>query len=58
MSTVTPEEDVMFALGLLHSTPLGKYGSLEPFNNQILSICKLAGIKMKQYFPHYETQQE
>ncbi|KAL6554956.1 Cytokinin dehydrogenase [Orobanche gracilis] len=58
MSAVTPEEDVMYTLGLLHSTPAGEYGSLEPFNNQILSICKLAGIKVKQYLPHYETQQE
>ncbi|KAL6534993.1 Cytokinin dehydrogenase [Orobanche hederae] len=58
MSAVTPEEDVMYTLGLLHSTPPGEYGSLEPFNNKILGICKLAGIKVKQYLPHYETQQE
>ncbi|KAK4396909.1 Cytokinin dehydrogenase 3 [Sesamum angolense] len=56
MSAVTPEEDVFYTLGLLHSSPPNSYQIYDEFNSQILGFCKRAGIKVKQYLPHYKSQ--
>ena len=60
---VTPEEDVFYLVALLRSAlDSGEEAqSLEYLanqNRQILRFCDDAGIKVKQYLPHYTTQQE
>ncbi|KAL0308485.1 UNVERIFIED_CONTAM: Cytokinin dehydrogenase 3 [Sesamum radiatum] len=56
MSAVTPEEDVFYTLGLLHSSPPNSYQIYDEFNSQILGFCKRAGIKVKQYLPNYKSR--
>ncbi|CAN4089855.1 unnamed protein product [Withania somnifera] len=62
-SVVTPEEDVMYLIAFLSSampSSTGKYG-LEHIlnkNKKILSFCGKAHIGMKQYLPHYTTQED
>ncbi|GER51427.1 cytokinin oxidase/dehydrogenase [Striga asiatica] len=58
MSAVTPDEDIFYGLGLLHSTPKDAYQSIDDFNNEILDVCKKWDIKIKQYLPHYTTQED
>ncbi|KAF2324624.1 hypothetical protein GH714_015701 [Hevea brasiliensis] len=62
-SVVTPDEDVFYLVALLRSaldngeeTQTLEYLSNQ--NRQILRFCDDAGIKVKQYLPHYTTQQE
>lgn len=60
---VTPEEEVFYLVALLRSAlDSGEEGqSLEHLslqNRQILRFCEDAGIKAKQYLPHYTTHQE
>ncbi|XP_058074896.1 cytokinin dehydrogenase 5 [Magnolia sinica] len=62
-SVVTPDEDIFYLVGLLRSAlDSGEEAhSLEHLsrqNNQILSYCKEAGIEVKQYLPHYKSQEE
>ncbi|GER25175.1 cytokinin oxidase/dehydrogenase [Striga asiatica] len=58
MSAVTPDDDVFYALALLHSTAPDAYQNIDKFNNEILRVCESAGIEVKQYLPHYATQKE
>lgn len=60
---VTPDEDVFYLVALLRSaldtgdeTHTLEY--LTNQNRQIFKFCDEAGIKVKQYLPHYTTQQE
>lgn len=62
-SVVTPEEDVFYLVAFLRSaldsgeeTQTLEY--LNHQNQQILNFCKEEGIKVKQYLPHYATQEE
>ncbi|XP_024030307.1 cytokinin dehydrogenase 5 isoform X2 [Morus notabilis] len=62
-SAVTPDEDVFYLVALLRSAldTADETQSLEYLmhqNRQILRFCAAAGIKAKQYLPHYTTQQE
>ncbi|XP_021715113.1 cytokinin dehydrogenase 3-like [Chenopodium quinoa] len=58
MSAVTPEEDVFYTLGLLHSSGFDDWEALERKNEEILKYCEEHGIKIKQYLPHYTTKKE
>ncbi|CAA0814265.1 Cytokinin dehydrogenase 4 [Striga hermonthica] len=58
MSAVTPEGDIFYGLGLLHSIPKNAYKSIDAFNNEILRVCEESDIKIKQYLPHYTTQED
>ncbi|KAI3464904.1 hypothetical protein Pfo_021567 [Paulownia fortunei] len=62
-SVVTPNEDVFYLVALLRSaldngdeTQALEYLSNQ--NRQILRFCEEAGINVKQYLPHYTTEQE
>jgi len=58
-SVVTPEEDVFYLVAFLRSaldTETLEY--LTNQNRQILKFCHDIEIKVKQYLPHYTTQQE
>lgn len=62
-SVVTPNESVFYLVAFLRSaldngdeTQTLKF--LENQNQQILRFCKDKDIKVKQYLPHYTTQQE
>ncbi|WOG91989.1 hypothetical protein DCAR_0311245 [Daucus carota subsp. sativus] len=62
-SVVTPDEEVFYLVALLRSALDGgeetqtlKY--LSDQNRQILRFCDDAGIKIKQYLPHYNTQKQ
>ncbi|KAA8528688.1 hypothetical protein F0562_036043 [Nyssa sinensis] len=62
-SVVTPNEDVFYLVALLRSAldSGDETQSLEYLTNQnrqILKFCDHAGINVKQYLPHYTTQQE
>ncbi|KAL3339172.1 hypothetical protein AABB24_028018 [Solanum stoloniferum] len=62
-SMVMPEEDVMYLIAFLSSampSSTGKDG-LEHIlykNKKILNFCNKAHIGMKQYLPHYTTQED
>ncbi|KAL3533715.1 hypothetical protein ACH5RR_007236 [Cinchona calisaya] len=62
-STVTPEENVFYLVAFLSSVmpySTGKDG-LEHIlnqNNRILNFCKRNELGVKQYLPHYNTQDE
>ncbi|KAL0351834.1 UNVERIFIED_CONTAM: Cytokinin dehydrogenase 5 [Sesamum calycinum] len=62
-SVVTPNEDVFYLVALLRSALDNgdETQGLEYLSNQnrrILQFCDEAGINVKQYLPHYTTQQE
>lgn len=62
-SLVTPEEDIFYQVAFLSSavpSSTGKDG-LEHIlaqNQRILHFCSRANLKVKQYLPHYSTQEE
>ena len=62
-SVMTPKEEVFYLVALLRSalnngeeTQSLEY--LKNQNRQILRFCENEGIKIKQYLPHYTTQQQ
>ncbi|KAF6163044.1 hypothetical protein GIB67_001372 [Kingdonia uniflora] len=62
-SAVTPDEDIFYLVALLRSAlDTGEETqTLEYLSNQnrrILRFCDEAGIKVKQYLPEYNTQEE
>lgn len=62
-SVVTPEEDVMYLIAFLSSampSSTGKDGVeyILNKNKKILNFCRKAHIGMKQYLPHYTTQED
>ncbi|KAJ8766903.1 hypothetical protein K2173_011721 [Erythroxylum novogranatense] len=57
-SAVIPEEDVFYAVGFLHSSGYDGWQAFDDQNKELLEFCDKAGIKIKQYFPHYETKEE
>ncbi|XP_019162582.1 PREDICTED: cytokinin dehydrogenase 1-like [Ipomoea nil] len=63
-SLVTPKENVFYIVAFLNSaipsSPGGKDGveDILSQNTKILNFCERAKIGMKQYLPHYSTQEE
>lgn len=62
-SVVTPNEDVFYLVALLRSALQNgdealTLERLSDENRQILDFCKEQNIGVKQYLPHYTTQQE
>ncbi|XP_077210551.1 cytokinin dehydrogenase 5-like [Tasmannia lanceolata] len=62
-SVVTPDEDIFYLVALLRSALVSGEETqtleyLSHQNEQILSFCDKAGIKVKQYLPLYKTQEE
>ena len=58
-SVVTPEEDVFYLVAFLRSAlDTEALECLTNQNRKILRFCHDAEIKVKQYLPHYTTQQE
>lgn len=58
MSAVIPEEETFYCVGLLHSSGVNEWGELDSQNEEILKYCDEAGIKIKQYLPHYKTEED
>lgn len=62
-SVVTPDEDVFYLVALLRSAldngeETQTLDYLTNQNRQILRFCDDAGIKVKQYLPHYATRKD
>ncbi|KAJ4765974.1 Cytokinin dehydrogenase 1 [Rhynchospora pubera] len=55
MSTMIPDEEIFYTFGLLRSSSREKLQVMIDENDKILQFCNLAGIKYKQYLPHYAT---
>ncbi|GLJ55818.1 hypothetical protein SUGI_1198360 [Cryptomeria japonica] len=60
MSTVVPDEDVFYLVGLLRSSRHGgpSVERLLEENDHILRICETSGMDIKQYLPHYKMDGE
>ncbi|KAJ1439862.1 FAD-linked oxidase-like, C-terminal [Sesbania bispinosa] len=59
MSAVTPEEDVFYAVSLLHAANgSDQVKKFQAQNQEILQFCKDAGIKIKEYLTGNKTHQE
>ncbi|XLR57566.1 hypothetical protein S83_008238 [Arachis hypogaea] len=58
MSASIPEEDIFYTVGFLHSSGFDNWKAFDAQNKEILKFCNDAGIKVKQYLPHYSTQED
>ncbi|XP_074351289.1 cytokinin dehydrogenase 3-like [Apium graveolens] len=58
MSAVTPDEDIFYSIGLLLAGNNDNWKAMDDQNNDILEFCEKAGIRVKQYLPHYTTRRE
>ncbi|MED6186130.1 Cytokinin dehydrogenase [Stylosanthes scabra] len=58
MSASIPEEDIFYTVGFLHSSGFDNWKAFDAQNKEILKFCNDAGIKVKQYLPHYTTQED
>lgn len=58
LSAVIPDEEIFYAVGLLLSATAEGWEYLEDQNRDIVQFCDQAGIRFKQYLPHYTTQEE
>ncbi|XP_051131233.1 cytokinin dehydrogenase 2-like [Andrographis paniculata] len=58
MLAVTPDEQVFYVLGLLHTSTTSDNAEILKFNDEVMRICRKKGIQVKQYFPHYESKKE
>lgn len=58
MSAVTPDEDVFYTLGLLHSSRVNDSGYYDELNNEIIQFCEKAGMEIKQYLPSYRSRED
>lgn len=54
MSSVVPDEEVFFTVGLLRSSTPEDWRQLETQNEEILRFCETEGIEVKQYLPHHK----
>ncbi|KAK7336514.1 hypothetical protein VNO77_17056 [Canavalia gladiata] len=62
-SLVTPEEDVFYLVAFLSSAVPFSTGSnsleyIQTQNKRVLEFCSHAQLRVKQYLPHYSTQEE
>lgn len=60
---MTPNDDVFYLVALLRSAldngkPTQSLEYLNNQNNQILAFCLEEGIEVKQYLPHYTTEED
>lgn len=58
MSAAVPDEEIFYSVGLLLSSEESDWEALENQNKEILGFCAKAGIKVKQYLPHYRTKED
>ncbi|KAM1587280.1 hypothetical protein ACFX1X_026797 [Malus domestica] len=58
MSAVIPDEDVFYVVGLLHASGFNDWQAFDEVNRQLLQFCTDAGIRVKQYLPHYKTRED
>lgn len=58
MSAVTPDDDIFYSVGLLLSGNNDNWKAMDDQNKDIMEFCEKAGIKFKQYLPHYTTTEE
>ncbi|ESQ50496.1 hypothetical protein EUTSA_v10023158mg [Eutrema salsugineum] len=58
MSATIPNGDVIYIVGILHSTSPKKLPEVESINEKIISFCKESGIKIKQYLMHYTRKED
>ncbi|XP_047334039.1 cytokinin dehydrogenase 2-like [Impatiens glandulifera] len=58
MSAVTPNGDIFYMVGLLHSVLDGDWKSRDILNNQVLNLCKQNGIEVKEYLSNPKTKEE
>ncbi|WOL09060.1 cytokinin dehydrogenase 6 [Canna indica] len=58
MSAAIPNEEVFYTVGLLRFATAENWKFLDGQNDEILRFCEEAGIEMKQYLPHYTTQED
>ncbi|XP_038879415.1 cytokinin dehydrogenase 2-like [Benincasa hispida] len=57
-SAVIPDEDVFYAAAILFSSGFKDWETFDAHNRDILKFCEEAGIGVKQYLPHFETQKD
>lgn len=55
---MVPDEDVFYAAGFLFSSGFKDWETVDGHNRDILKFCEEAGIEVKQYLPHFETQKD
>ncbi|KAF5743058.1 cytokinin dehydrogenase 3 [Tripterygium wilfordii] len=58
MSAMTPDEEIFYTVGFLHTSGVGDWQAFDDLNKEILEFCDGAGIKVKQYLPNHATKQE
>ncbi|KAL0337282.1 UNVERIFIED_CONTAM: Cytokinin dehydrogenase 3 [Sesamum calycinum] len=58
MSAVTPDEDIFYTLGLLHSSRPHQSDVYDKLNSEILEWCEKADMDIKQYLPHYKSKED
>ncbi|KAK7411929.1 hypothetical protein VNO78_03373 [Psophocarpus tetragonolobus] len=58
MSASIPDEDIFYTVGFLHSSGFDNWKAYDAQNKEILQFCNDSGIKVKQYLPHYRTQED
>ncbi|GMI89421.1 cytokinin oxidase 3 [Hibiscus trionum] len=56
MSAVIPDEEVFYAVGFLHSSGFDDREAFDDQNAEILQFCDEAGIRVKQYLPHFTSK--
>lgn len=55
---MVPNEEVFYAAAILFSSGLKDWESFDGHNRDILKFCGENGIEVKQYLPHFDTQQD
>ncbi|XP_010451118.1 PREDICTED: cytokinin dehydrogenase 4-like, partial [Camelina sativa] len=59
MSTMSPDEDVFYVIGLLQSAGGSQnWQELENLNDKIIQFCENSGIKIKEYLMHYTRKED
>uniref|UniRef100_A0A1D1YMI4 cytokinin dehydrogenase n=1 Tax=Anthurium amnicola TaxID=1678845 RepID=A0A1D1YMI4_9ARAE len=58
MSSVIPDEDIFYSVGLLWTAMKDNWEQLEEKNQEVLRYCDQAGIGIKQYLPHYKARSD
>ncbi|KAG6588042.1 Cytokinin dehydrogenase 3, partial [Cucurbita argyrosperma subsp. sororia] len=58
MSAVIPDEDVFYVVSFLYSSGFDDWESMDEQNKETLRFCNSVDMKIKQYLPHYKTQED
>ncbi|XP_031382892.1 cytokinin dehydrogenase 3-like [Punica granatum] len=58
MSASILDEEVFYTVAFLQSTGFDDWQHFDQQNNQVLQYCKDAGIRIKQYLPHYRSKED